>query len=111
MTPIRITEYLDPSGRSPFGRWFDEQEAHAAAKIVVALQRMASGNLSNCKSVGGGVQERKIDFGPGYRIYFGRDGERLVILLGGSEKRDQRQAIQAARQSWNEYRRRKQLGA
>jgi putative addiction module killer protein len=103
---IRITEYLDAYGRSPFARWFAAQEAHAAAKIVVALHRMASGNLSNCKSVGGGVQER-----PGYRIYFGRDGEELVILLGGSEKRDQRQAIQAARLLWTEYRRRKQHGA
>jgi len=60
--------------------------------------------------VGGGVFERKVDFGPGYRIYFGKEGENLVILLGGSTKHRQQQAIEAARERWTDYRRRKALG-
>ena len=62
---------------------------------------------SNLKGVGSGVFERKIDFGPGYRIYFGRDGESIIILLGGSTKQRQQQAIEAAKERWADYRRRK----
>jgi putative addiction module killer protein len=68
---------------------------------------MAQGNLSNTKSLGGGIQEYRIDFGPGYRIYFGRDGERLVILLGGGTKKRQQDDKSRARRLWDEYRRRK----
>ena len=66
-----------------------------------------TGNLSNTKRVGGGIQEYRIDFGPGYRIYFGRDGERLVILLGGGTKKRQRDDIHRAQNLWADYRRRK----
>jgi putative addiction module killer protein len=68
---------------------------------------MAQGNLSNAKSVGGGIQEYRIDFGPGYRIYFGRAGERLVILLGGGTKKRQQDDIHRAQSLWADYRRRK----
>ena len=65
------------------------------------------GNWSNVKGVGAGVFERKIDVGPGYRIYFGKDGDRVVILLGGSSKQRQQQAIETAQERWVDYRRRK----
>jgi putative addiction module killer protein len=68
---------------------------------------MAQGNLSNAKSVGGGIQEYRIDFGPGYRIYFGRDGERLVILLGGGTKKRQRDDVHRAQDLWTDYKQRK----
>ncbi|MNC99125.1 hypothetical protein D3C83_172990 [compost metagenome] len=71
---------------------------------------MGQGNFSNVAGVGGGAFEYRIDFGPGYRIYFGKDGDRLIVLLGGSSKKRQQQAIQAARDSWNEYKRRKARG-
>jgi putative addiction module killer protein len=64
-------------------------------------------DFSNVEGVGASVYELKIHFGPGYRIYFGRDGERIVILLGGSSKRRQSAAIAAARAAWAEYKRRK----
>jgi len=79
----------------------------AAAKVVEAVFRLSQGNQSNIKSVGAGVLERKVNFGPGYRIYFGRDGDRLVILLGGSSKQDLHKAIAAARAYWQDYRARK----
>ena len=68
---------------------------------------MEQGNLSSVKGVGEGIFERRIDFGPGYRIYFGRDGDALIILLGGGTKKRQQQDIAAARALWREYKRRK----
>ena len=107
MTAIRVLEYIDPQGRSPYGKWFDGLNAIAAAKVASALYRLAEGNFSNVKGVGAGVFERKFDFGPGYRIYFGKDGETVVILLGGSSKQRQQEAIEAAKERWAEYRRRR----
>jgi len=78
--------------------------------VTAALYRMGQGNFSNVEGVGGGVFEYRIDFGPGYRVYFGKDGETLVVLLGGSSKKRQQQAIEGAQQSWKEYRRRKAPG-
>ena len=75
--------------------------------MAAAVYQLAAGNLSNVKSVGAGVFERKIAFGPGYRVYFGRDGDVLVILLGGSSKQRQQEAIAAAKARWADYRRRK----
>ena len=79
----------------------------ASAKVAAALSQLAVGNWSNVKSVRAGVFERKIDAGPGYRVYFGKDGDRLVILLGGSTKQRQPQAIETAKECWADYRRRK----
>jgi putative addiction module killer protein len=104
---IEIQEFLDASGRSPFARWFDDLNAVAAARVAVALTRLSQGNFSNVEGVGAGVYELKMDFGPGYRVYFGKDGERLVILLGGSAKKRQDAAIAAAQAAWAEYRRRR----
>jgi putative addiction module killer protein len=104
---VRVLEYLDAQGRSPYSAWFEGLNAPAAAKIAVALYRLAGGNFSNVKGVGGGVFERRIDFGPGLRIYFGKDGDTVVILLGGSGKQRQQEAIDAAQARWIDYRRRK----
>ena len=68
---------------------------------------MEHGNFSNVKDVGASVLECRIDFGPGYRVYFGKDGDVLIILLGGGTKKRQQRDIAAARRLWQEYRRRK----
>jgi putative addiction module killer protein len=68
---------------------------------------MENGNFSGAKAVGSGVHELRLDFGPGYRVYFGRDGERIVILLGGGSKQRQQTDIAAAQALWAEYKRRK----
>jgi putative addiction module killer protein len=68
---------------------------------------MEQGNLSNAKTVGDGVLEYRIDFGPGYRVYFGRDGDALILLLGGGTKRQQQEDIQAAHVRWRNYKSRK----
>ncbi|MFP5230214.1 MAG: type II toxin-antitoxin system RelE/ParE family toxin [Acidobacteriota bacterium] len=104
---VEVREYLGRDGRSPFAAWFAQLHGPAAAKISVALYRLESGNVSNVKGVGAGVFEYRIDFGPGYRIYFGKDGEKLIILLGGGSKQRQSRDIQRAAECWTDYRNRK----
>src|SRR5216683_8405885 len=106
MTDVR--EYLDRQDRNPYKLWFDRLNSQAAAKVATALTRLALGNVSNVKGVGSGVLELRIDFGPGHRVYFGKDGERLIILLGGGTKKRQQHDINAAVADWEEYKRRKQ---
>ena len=100
---IRVREYLDARGRNVYRRWFDGIDVAAGTKVTVALERIAAGNTSSIKPVGEGVLEYKIDFGPGYRIYFGKDGDQLVILLGGGTKKRQNQDIEDAKAAWREY--------
>ncbi len=104
---VEVREYLDERGRSAFAHWFNRLDAGAATRVTVALTRMEAGNLSNVKGVGRGVLEYRIDTGPGYRVYFGRDGETLIILLGGGTKRRQRRDIELAQQLWRDYRSRR----
>ena len=104
---IAVREYVDLEGRSPYARWFNRLNAQAAAKVATALVRLEQGNLSGVKGVGAGVFEHRIDFGPGYRMYFGKDGDWLLVLLGGGTKRRQRQDVEIARDRWRDYKRRK----
>src|SRR3984893_4065962 len=97
---MQVLEYLDAAGQSPYRNWFASLDAQAAAKVTVAVTRIELGNLSNVKGVGAGVQEFRIDFGPGYRVYFGRDGGRLLILLAGGTKSRQQKDIAAAQKRW-----------
>jgi putative addiction module killer protein len=104
---LDVREYIDTAGRSPFTKWLRALNVQAAAKVATALERIADGNLSNVKTVGNGVLEYKVDFGPGYHIYFGRDGDRLVILLAGGMKKRQQEDIRQAKANWVDYRNRK----
>jgi putative addiction module killer protein len=104
---IDVREYVDRTGRSPYATWFDGLNAEAAAKVATAVTRISLGNFSNVEGIGSGVFEYKLDFGPGYRIYFGKDGETLVILLGGGTKKRQQRDINAAMANWQDYKRRK----
>ena len=104
---LSVVEYLDDQGESPFGSWFSSLDAPAAARIAAAVSRMEQGNFSAAKSIGGGVMEYRIDAGPGYRIYFGRDGATLVILLAGGTKRRQQRDIDSAKARWSDYKKRK----
>jgi len=104
---IEVREYLDRAGRSPYKLWFDRLNAQAAAKVATAVTRISLGNMSNVKGVGSGVSELRIDFGPGYRVYFGKDGDHVIILLGGGTKQRQQRDINAAIANWEDYKRRK----
>jgi putative addiction module killer protein len=104
---LEIRYYVTAGGHQPFAEWFADFEPVARAKVTRAIARMEQGNLSNVKPVGEGVLEYRIDFGPGYRVYFGRDGEKMVILLTGGTKKRQQRDIDAAHTYWQDYKQRK----
>jgi putative addiction module killer protein len=104
---LEIRYYLARDGRSPFEGWFASLDPVARAKVTVAIARLEQGNRSNVKGVGEGVLEYRINFGPGYRVYFGRDGEVLVILLTGGTKKRQQRDIAAAIEMWADYKQRR----
>jgi len=104
---IRIEEYITEEGNSPFADWFDGLDAQAANKVNTYLTRIAEGNTSSLKPIKGALQEVRIDWGPGYRIYAGKDGDTLIILLGGGTKQRQQKDIDKASEIWEEYKKRK----
>ena len=108
MPQVRI--YACEDGRRPFSEWADELDGRASAKVNAALARLEAGNPGDSRGVGGGVLERRIHAGPGYRLYYGRDGDALVVLLVGGTKRGQSRDVAVAKQLWADYRRRKEAG-
>lgn len=104
---IEVVQYETAEGDCPFADWFDHLDPQAAVKIRAAIARMEAGNFGDVKPVGEGVFERRIDWGPGYRIYFGREGTVLIVLLAGGSKKRQRVGIEEARRLWASYRRRR----
>lgn len=107
---LKVVEYMDEKGRSPFGDWFTRIDVQAALKVRRAVARMELGNFGDSKGVGKGVSECRIDFGPGYRVYYGRDGDALVILLAGGVKKRQQKDIETAQNCWAAYRVRQKSG-
>ena len=102
----RVKEYITEQGRSPFQRWLKKLTLEQGAKVQSALRRLRRGWLQDTKHVGNGVYELRMHTGPGYRIYYGRDGEDLIILLIGGDKSSQQRDIDRAKSFWREYRRR-----
>lgn len=104
---IKISQYLTDDNQSPFEKWFLELNSIAAAKITKAIYKLELGNFSTVEGVGGGVYEQKIDFAAGYRIYFGKDGDDIIILLCGGTKKKQSNDIAKAKIYWQSYKKRK----
>jgi putative addiction module killer protein len=100
---IDIQEFLTQDGVSPFARWFDGLDSSAALKVNTYLTRIANGNFSRVEGVGSGVYECKIDWGAGFRVYFGKDGEKVIILLAGGTKKRQSKDIEQAKAYWESY--------
>ena len=106
-TPKELHIYITEEGREPFSEWLASlRDIKARAKIRVRLDRVRLGNLGDCHGVGEGVQELRIDYGPGYRVYFGLEGQTIVLLLCGGDKSTQTKDIETAKRYLNEYRRR-----
>ena len=102
--PRVIQYYRTPNGRSPFIEWFESiRDKNTKNRIDKRLERLENGNLGDCQSVGEGVFELRLHFGPGYRIYFGQIDNRLVLLLCGGDKASQIQDIELAKNYWQEY--------
>ena len=101
----RVEILLFRKGRSiPFSEWLASlRDARAVGVVRSRLNRIRLGNFGDCKSVGGGVEELRIDFGPGYRVYYGREGSLVVVLLCGGSKKSQARDIVTAQRHWKEY--------
>ncbi len=100
---VELRYYSDSLGREPFLVWRADLKQGSCARIDAALLRMKEGNFSQVKGLGGGLLEYRLHFGPGYRIYFGREGQELVILLAGGVKASQQRDINKARAMWQDY--------
>ena len=105
-----VLEYLTADGVSPFTKWRARLDVQARRRIDGVIERFYDGNLGDHKGVGEGVVETRIDTGPGYRVYYGRDGHALVILLAGGSKKTQAKDIEAAKDRWKDYKDRKRRG-
>jgi putative addiction module killer protein len=97
---LTVREYIDERGRSPFRDWLNDLDRATKERIQARILRFETGNLGDHKEVGGGVWEARIDHGPGYRVYFGKQGRDLILLLLGGDKSSQRNDIRRAKEFW-----------
>lgn len=104
---VEIREYVAEDGNNRYKDWFNNLDYQAARKVHIAVTRLKFGNFSNVQGVGRGLYEYKIDYGPGYRIYFGKDGDQIIIVVGGGTKKRQTDDIHHATCCWKEYKQRK----
>jgi putative addiction module killer protein len=104
---MELRHYTTEDGSSPFADWFAGLDPESAAKITVVLARFERGLFGDCEPVGEGVLEHRLHWGPGYRVYFARDGLTLILLLTGGTKRRQGKDIETAKALWTAYKRRK----
>ena len=103
-TPKEVVAFRAKDGQVPFEEWLgDLDDKRAIARVLARLARVRQGNLGDCKSVGEGVSELRVDYGPGYRVYFGQKGRTLVVLLCGGDKRTQDRDIRLAKRYWREF--------
>jgi len=104
VTPKEVVAFRAKDGQVPFEDWLDDlKDKRAVARVLARLARVRQGNLGDCKSVGEGVSELRVDCGPGYRVYLGQKGQTLVVLLCGGNKRTQDRDIRLAKQYWHEF--------
>jgi putative addiction module killer protein len=102
--PFVVREYIDADGTNPFRKWLARLALEARARIQARVLRFEAGNLGDHKSVGDGVWEARLDFGPGYRMYFAKSARTVILLLVGGDKRSQAKDINQAKQYWTQYR-------
>ena len=104
VTPKEVVAFRARDGQVPFEDWLDDlNDKRAVARVLARLARVRQGNLDDCKSVGEGVSELRVDYGPGYRVYLGRRGQTPIVLLCGGDKRTQDRDIRLAKQYWHEF--------
>ena len=104
VAPREVLVFRTKDGRVPFEEWLDDlDDKRAEARVLARLVRVRQGNLGDSRAVGEGVCELRVDYGPGYRVYFGQKGLTLVVLLCGGDKRTQDRDIRLAKQYWREF--------
>ena len=102
MDIITIT-YSTPNNKEPLTEWLMTLDITPRVMIAKRLERLSNGNFGDCEPVGEGVFELRIHYGPGFRIYFGKQGKTVVILLMGGDKGTQKHDIAKAKQYWLDY--------
>jgi putative addiction module killer protein len=100
---LTVREYVTADGKNPFREWVRSLTKAVGARIQLRVQRFELGNLGDHKNVGEGVWEARVMFGPGYRIYFGKDGGSIIVLLAGGDKGSQTKDIALAQGFWRDY--------
>ena len=104
---MEVREYASRDGKTPFTDWLKKlRDRIACQKIHVQIDRLRLGNTGDYKSLGDGIYELRIHYGPGYRIYYGKEANKIILLLCGGNKASQRQDVNLAKQYWKDYRRR-----
>jgi putative addiction module killer protein len=103
MANFEITYYRKANGISPFRKWYEQLDNLTARKIYVAMLRIEAGNFSDSKYLKSGIWERRIHWGPGYRLYYGVEKRRFVVMLAGGAKKTQHSDINIAVRYWNEF--------
>lgn len=102
--PKTLTVYQDADGNEPFTNWFNSlRDVQGRKRIGARLRRLEQGNYGDCEPIGEGISELRMFFGPGYRVYFGEEGDNIVLLLCGGDKSSQTQDIEAAKAYWKEH--------
>jgi len=101
---LAIREYVTRQGKSPFREWLKNLDMGIQARVQARVLRFESGNLGDHKSVRGGVWEARLDFGPGYRLYFARDGNAVILFLAGGDNASQSKDVVAAKRYWQDFR-------
>ena len=101
---MEVREYVAEAGRSPFREWLlGLKDSKIRNRVVARLLCLADGSRGDWKPIGSGLFELRIHIGPGYRVYCGQDGDRLILVLAGGDKRSQRRDIKHAHDYWKEY--------
>ena len=100
---LTIREYLTASGKNPFREWLNARDVAVRARLQARVLRFETGNLGDHKSVGSGIWEARMMFGPGYRIYFGKDGDSIIVLLIAGDKGSQSRDVSLAQGFWRDY--------
>ncbi len=98
-----VREFLTPRGRSPYREWFSSLDVAERGRVQARMLRFELGNFGDHRLVGKGVWEARLMFGPGYRVYFARQGDSIVVLLAGGDKKTQASDIALAQEYWFDY--------
>lgn len=107
-----INEYTDEKGKSPYAEWLRSlRDARAKAKIIMQVDKMELGLFGDVEPIGDGLSELRIHYGPGYRVYYGKEGQQVYLLLCGGDKSTQPKDIKKAKAYWQDHKRRNQHGA
>ena len=103
---FKVSDYISDDGYDPFKKWLESlSDRQARARILVRIQRLAAGNFGDCKPIAEGIWELRIDHGVGYRVYYAKAGEKLILILVGGDKRRQQADIETALEYWNNWKR------